>query len=73
MPLINEAEHIVESIYSNAHTGITDHITQQGLPISCFQKWPIDGAESVLLHKSSNKSSNMLLHKPISAPSFGRY
>ena len=31
-----------------------------------------DGAESVLLHKSSNKSSNILLHKLLSAPSFGR-
>ena len=44
---------------------------QQGLPIGWFQQWPKDGAESVLLHKSSNKSSNILLHKPLSALSFG--
>ena len=30
-------------------------------------------AESVLLHKSSNKSSRILLHKPLSAPSLGRF
>ena len=28
---------------------------------------------SVLLHKSSNKSSNILIHKPLSATSFGCY
>ena len=35
----------------------------QGLPIGCFRYRPKDGAESVLLHKNSNKSSNILLHK----------
>ena len=43
------------------------------IKISCFQKRSKDGAESVLLHKNSNKSSNFLLHKPLSAPSFGRF
>ena len=38
-----------------------------------FSLWPKDGAESGLLHKSSNKSSNILLHRPFSAPSFGCY
>ena len=33
----------------------------------------LDGAESVLLHKNSNKSSNTLLDKVLSAPSFSRY
>ena len=33
----------------------------------------LDGAESVLLHKNSNKSSNILLHEVLSAPSFGCY
>ena len=32
-----------------------------------------DGAASVLFHKNSNKSSNILLQKPLSAPSIGRY
>ena len=45
----------------------------KGLPIGCFQYRPKDGAKSVLLHKNSNKNSNILLHKPLSAPSFGRY
>ena len=30
-------------------------------------------AESVLLHKKSNNSSIILLHKPLSTPSFGHY
>ena len=34
---------------------------------------PKDGAESALLHKGSNKSSNVLLHMPLSAPSFDSY
>ena len=29
----------------------------------------VDGAESVLLHNDSNKSSNILRHKALSAPS----
>ena len=44
-----------------------------GLPIGCFQYRPKESAESVLLHKNSNKSSNILLNKPLSAPSVGCY
>ena len=41
--------------------------------LTCFQRQTKDGAESVLPHKSSYKNSNILLHKSLSAPSFGRY
>ena len=42
-------------------------------PINRLFKIAAKRSESVLLHKNSNKSSNTLLHKPLSAPSFGCY
>ena len=44
-----------------------------GPPNRLFSIAAKDGVENVLLHKKSNKISNILLHKPLSAPSLGRY
>ena len=38
-----------------------------------FNSGQKDGGESFLLNKSSNKNPYMLLHKALSAPSFGRF
>ena len=44
---------------------VSAKLEKQSLLIPCFQQWPKDGAESVLVHKNSYISSKILLHKTL--------
>ena len=52
--------------YLTMNRNIADSTLQYGLPIGCF-----NSGQKMALRAFYFKSSNILLHKPLSAPSFG--